>query len=127
MAACKKSDHCTQYRFSERVNVKSDCNIIPESANILADQYYTTPYNSLDDQFTTFKKKNITGKYIPLGLHSNQIFRLLKSGINLLCKKSLLINLTDLSKIIDDKPATSKNITTLKPFRCNPIPDSFRV
>lgn len=73
---------------------------MPESANILTDLYHTTPYYSLDDLLTTHKKINIIGKYILPGLHSNQIFRLLKSEVKLLCKTSLFIKITDLSTTI---------------------------
>ncbi len=116
MATCKNSDHCVQNRFPEKGNVKSGYDIMPESANILTDLFHTTPYYSLYDLLTTHKKINIVGKYILTGLYSNQIFRLLKSGINLLYKKSSLINLNDLSTIIDDKPAAFKGINTSNPI-----------
>ncbi|MEP7145140.1 MAG: Gfo/Idh/MocA family oxidoreductase [Ferruginibacter sp.] len=101
-------------------NVKAVCDIIPDRANILANEYGATPYYSLDDLLSAETGLDVVSICTPNGLHAGHAIKALEAGINVLCEKPLCISVTDGNKMIAAAVKSGKKLFVVKQNRYNP-------
>src|SRR6187402_1012186 len=82
-------------QISKVGNVKAVCDIIPERANILAQQYNATPYYSLEALISGENTIDVVSICTPNGLHAAHAIKALEAGMHVLCEKPLCINVTE--------------------------------
>jgi predicted dehydrogenase len=110
--------HATQ--ISRVGNVKAVCDIIPESANILAKQFNATPYYSLADLLAAEEGIDVMSICTPNGLHAAQTIECLGAGMHVLCEKPLCIDVVDGRAMIKAAEKSGKKLFVVKQNRYNP-------
>lgn len=107
-------------QISKVGNVKAVCDIIPESANILAQQFNATPYYSLEALIDQEHAIDVASICTPNGLHAIHAIKALKAGMHVLCEKPLCINVADGKAMIAAAQDSGKNLFVVKQNRYNP-------
>ncbi|MEO6732435.1 MAG: Gfo/Idh/MocA family oxidoreductase [Ferruginibacter sp.] len=101
-------------------NVKAVCDIIPERANDLADQYSAISYYSLDKLLLSERSLDVISICTPNGLHAEHSIKALDAGINVLCEKPLCINVADGNNMLAAAARYEKKLFVVKQNRYNP-------
>ncbi|MES2890632.1 MAG: Gfo/Idh/MocA family oxidoreductase [Bacteroidota bacterium] len=107
-------------QISKVGNVKAVCDIIPGSANILAQQFDATPYYSIDALLSAEHEIDVVSICTPNGLHATHAIKALKAGMHVLCEKPLCINVADGEAMIAAALENEKNLFVVKQNRYNP-------
>jgi UDP-N-acetyl-2-amino-2-deoxyglucuronate dehydrogenase len=107
-------------QISRLGNVKAVCDIIPERANILADRFDATPYNSLDELLSFEKELDVMSICTPNGLHAQHAIKTLAANIHVLCEKPLCINVNEGEKMLHAAKQSGKKLFVVKQNRYNP-------
>ena len=107
-------------QISRLGNVKAVCDIIPERANILADRFDATPYNSLDELLSFEKELDLMSICTPNGLHAQHAIKTLAANIHVLCEKPLCINVNEGEKMLNAAKQSGKKLFVVKQNRYNP-------
>ena len=126
IAGCGRISQRHAEQISRIGNVKAVCDIIPERANILAEQYKATPYYSLDQLLEAEKDINIISICTPNGLHATQAIQCLQSGLHVLCEKPMCIRYEDGIKMIAAANNASMKLFVVKSTRYNPIVEELK-
>lgn len=107
-------------QISKVGNVKAVCDIIPESANILAQQFNATPYYSLEALLAAEPAIDVISICTPNGLHAAHAIKALEAGMHVLCEKPLCITVADGKAMIAAAQKNEKNLFVVKQNRYNP-------
>ncbi|MCW3093462.1 MAG: Gfo/Idh/MocA family oxidoreductase [Ferruginibacter sp.] len=107
-------------QISRLGNVKAVCDIIPERANTLAQQYGATPYYSLERLLLVEKEIDVVSICTPNGLHATHSIQCLEAGIHVLCEKPLCIHTIDGNAMIEAESKAGKYLFVVKQNRYNP-------
>ncbi len=101
-------------------NVKAVCDIIPERANILAEQYGANPYYSLNELIDKESALDVISICTPNGLHAEHAIESLNAGIHVMCEKPLCINVIDGNNMMAAAAKSGKQLFVVKQNRYNP-------
>lgn len=126
IAGCGRISQRHAEQISRMGNVKAVCDIIPERANILAEQYKATPYYSLDQLLEAEKDIDIISICTPNGLHAIQVIQCLQSGLHVLCEKPMCIHHEDGIKMIAAANSASMKLFVVKSTRYNPVIEELK-
>ena len=126
IAGCGRISQRHAKQISMIGNVKAVCDIIPERANILADQFGATPYYSLEQLLIAEKGLDIISICTPNGLHAAHSIQSLKAGLHVICEKPLCIHSADGINMITTASASSKKLFVVKSTRYNPVIEAVK-
>ncbi len=126
IAGCGRISQRHAEQISSIGNVKAVCDIIPERANILADQFGAVAYYSLEQLLTAEKDIDIISICTPNGLHAAHGIQSLRAGLHVICEKPLCINTADGMKMIKAAEAASKKLFVVKSTRYNPVVEAVK-
>lgn len=96
------------------------CDIIPERASELAQEFGARAYFSLDELLQKEPAVDIMVICTPNGLHAQHSILSLKYGKQVLCEKPLCINSKDAKKMLDTAANAAKQLFVVKQNRYNP-------
>ena len=96
------------------------CDIIPEKARELADEYHTKAYTDLDEMLTSHPEVDVVSICSPNGLHAEHSIKSLKAGFHVLCEKPMAIHASDCAEMIKAAEHASKRLFVVKQNRFNP-------
>ncbi|MEJ7586510.1 MAG: Gfo/Idh/MocA family oxidoreductase [Ferruginibacter sp.] len=102
-------------------NVKAVCDIIPDRANRLANQFGANAYYSLEEMLLAEKETDIISICTPNGLHAVQSIQSLQAGKHVLCEKPMCIRISDGYEMIRVAAAAAKKLFVVKSTRYNPV------
>jgi len=120
IAGCGRISQRHAKQIAKIGNVKAVCDIIPERANILANEYGATAYYSLEELLMNEKNLDVMSICTPNGLHASNSIKALEAGINVLCEKPLCIDVNDGNKMIAAAEKSGKKLFVVKQNRYNP-------
>ena len=120
IAGCGRISQRHAKQIAKIGNVKAVCDIIPERANILAEEYGATAYYSLEELLLNEKNLNVVSICTPNGLHASHSIKALEAGINVLCEKPLCIDVMDGNSMIEAAEKSGKKLFVVKQNRYNP-------
>ncbi len=120
IAGCGRISQRHAKQIAKIGNVKAVCDIIPERANILADEYGATAYCSLESLLLNENNLDVVSICTPNGLHSVHSIKALEAGINVLCEKPLCIDVIDGNNMIAAAKKAGKKLFVVKQNRYNP-------
>lgn len=95
------------------------CDMIPERARALGEQYHCPHFLSLDELV-----KNTDADYVnictPSGLHAEHSVTALEAGFNVLCEKPMALSVVDARRMVDIAHRMDKSLFVVKQNRYNP-------
>jgi len=95
------------------------CDVVKESADILAKQFSAKSYYGIDDLFVNEKNIDIACICTPNWLHANHSIQSLKAGCHVLCEKPMAISSVDGKKMIEAAEEADKKLFIVKSTRYN--------
>ncbi len=110
-------------QFGELVAV---CDIIPDRAEKLAQQYSSKAYSKLEDMLESEKSIDVISICTPNGLHAAHSIKALKSGFHVLCEKPMAIQVHDCVEMIKTAETANKRLFIVKQNRYNPPVEALK-
>jgi UDP-N-acetyl-2-amino-2-deoxyglucuronate dehydrogenase len=95
------------------------CDIIPDKAKQLGDEYRAKYYCSLDEMLTIEKGLNVLVVCTPNGLHPMHTISGLESGLHVICEKPMAIRLSDADEMITAAAKADRELFVIKQNRFN--------
>jgi UDP-N-acetyl-2-amino-2-deoxyglucuronate dehydrogenase len=95
------------------------CDIIPERADPLAEQYQTKAFYTITD-FLAAQSYDVVAVCTPNGLHAQHSILCLQAQAHVLCEKPLATATTDAKTMMDAAAASGKKLFVVKSTRYNP-------
>lgn len=95
------------------------CDIIPERADLLAQQFNARPYYSIEDLLKN-ESPSVVAVCTPNGLHAEHSILALENGSHVLCEKPLSISSKDSEKMISAARTANRKLFVVKSTRYNP-------
>lgn len=120
IAGCGRISQRHAKQIARIGNVKAVCDIIPERAKILADEYGATAYCSLEALLLNEKNLDVVSICTPNGLHASHSIIALEAGFNVLCEKPLCIDVMEGNNMIAAAKKSGKKLFVVKQNRYNP-------
>ena len=96
------------------------CDIIPQKAGEMAEQYNAKAYHSIEELLADEKGLDVVSICTPNGLHAQHSIKVLQAGINVLCEKPLCISSSDGKKMIEAAAKADRKLFVVKQNRYNP-------
>lgn len=96
------------------------CDIVPEKARLLAQEYGANAYNSLEELLENESELDVITICSPNGLHASHTIESLKKGYHVLCEKPMAINVYDCGEMIKAAEKANKRLFIVKQNRFNP-------
>ena len=106
-------------KLSDKIELVSVCDIIPERADEAAQKNCTAPFYSLDDMLKN-SDAEIISICTPSGLHPIQTVEIANSGRHVICEKPMALHLEDAVKSIDACNRANKHLFVVLQNRMNP-------
>jgi predicted dehydrogenase len=110
-------------RHAEHINkvgkLVAVCDIIPEKAKALAEQYGATPFQEVQDLLKT-KELDVVAICSPNGLHAEHSIKSLNAGFHVLCEKPMALTVQDCGEMINAAERANKRLFIVKQNRFNP-------
>ena len=101
-------------------NLVAVCDVLPERANALANQYNTNAYYSIDDFLAGEINIDVLAVCTPNGLHAIHTIQALQKGLNVLCEKPLSLTAIEGRQMISAAKLAEKKLFVVKQNRYNP-------
>ncbi len=112
------------HRHAEHINnigiLAGVCDIKPEAATALANQYGCNAYTNIDDFLKREQDIDVISICTPNGLHAEHAIAAMKAGFHVLCEKPMATNVADAEKMIDISLKTNRRLFVVKQNRFNP-------
>lgn len=96
------------------------CDIVPEKANKLAEQYNAKAYYAIDEMLQQEKGVDVVAVTSPNGLHCEHTIKSLRAGKHVLCEKPMAINVYDCGEMIKEAEKANRRLFIVKQNRFNP-------
>ena len=96
------------------------CDIVPEKANALAQQYGAIAYYDIAELLSKEKSIDIISICSPNGLHATHSIMALKAGFHALCEKPMSISSEDCGRMIQAAEKANRRLFAIKQNRFNP-------
>lgn len=96
------------------------CDIVPEKANKLAEQYNAKAYYTIDDMLKQEKELDVVAVTSPNGLHCEHTIKSLQAGKHVLCEKPMAIRVNDCGEMIKEAEKANRRLFIVKQNRFNP-------
>jgi UDP-N-acetyl-2-amino-2-deoxyglucuronate dehydrogenase len=106
--------------ISKRGILAAVCDVVPEKADALANQYAATPYYSLEEMIRNEKNINVVAICSPNGLHATHSIACLNAGFHVLCEKPMALSTRDCGEMIKIAERMNKRLFAIKQNRFNP-------
>lgn len=100
--------------------LKAVCDIIPEKADKLAQEYGAKAYYDIEELLEKEKDVDLVSIVSPNGLHASHSIKALKAGFHVLCEKPMAINVHDCGEMIKAAEQANKRLFVVKQNRFNP-------
>jgi UDP-N-acetyl-2-amino-2-deoxyglucuronate dehydrogenase len=113
--AQRHAEHCNNY--GELVAV---CDIVPEKADSLANEYKAKAYYNLDDLLRDRVEADVVSICSPNGLHADQAIKSLNAGYHVLCEKPMAISVAECGEMIKTAEKANRRLFAIKQNRFNP-------
>lgn len=103
--------------------LKAVCDIVPERADELANEWNANAYYDIDELLAKEKDIDLIAICSPNGLHAEHSIKSLKAGFHVLCEKPMAINVHDCGEMIKAAFQANKKLLIVKqksfqPSRC---------
>lgn len=95
------------------------CDIIPEKAEQLGEEYGVPYFTSLEDMLA-FGEFNVVAICTPNGLHATHSIKSLSAGFHVICEKPLGISVSECAEMIKCAEVNNKRLFAIKQNRFNP-------
>ncbi|MFL5808110.1 MAG: Gfo/Idh/MocA family protein [Flavisolibacter sp.] len=96
------------------------CDIVPEKAAKLAEQYKARAYTDLDEMLAKEKGVDVVAVTSPNGLHCVHTIKSLRAGKHVLCEKPMAISVHDCGEMIKEAEKANRRLFIVKQNRFNP-------
>lgn len=96
------------------------CDIVPEKANKLAEQYNAKAYYTIEDLLRREKEVDVVAVTSPNGLHCEHTIQSLQAGMHVLCEKPMAIKVNDCGEMIKEAEKANRRLFIVKQNRFNP-------
>lgn len=100
--------------------LKAVCDVDLDKADILAKEYGTSAYPSIEDMLANEKDLDLVAVCSPNGLHAAHSIKVLKNGIHVLCEKPMATSVYDCGEMIKAAESANKRLMIVKQNRFNP-------
>jgi UDP-N-acetyl-2-amino-2-deoxyglucuronate dehydrogenase len=111
-------------RHAEHINNKAQltavCDIIPEKADALAQQYHAKAYYSITDLLKDSNSFDVLSVCSPNGLHAEHSILALNAGVHVLCEKPMALTVSDCGRMIQAAEKNNRRLFAIKQNRYNP-------
>jgi UDP-N-acetyl-2-amino-2-deoxyglucuronate dehydrogenase len=111
-------------RHAEHIHNKGKlvavCDIVPEKANRLAEQYNAKAYYTVEEMLGSEKNMDVISICSPNGLHAKHSILSLNAGFHVLCEKPLALTVQDCGEMIQAAERSNKRLFSIKQNRFNP-------
>lgn len=101
--------------------LKAVCDIVPEKAKALAEQFGIKAYYSIDDLLRGEKEIDVVSVCTPNGYHAEHSIKSLQAGMHVLCEKPLCITSAAAWQMIETEKYSRKKLFVVKSTRFNPL------
>jgi UDP-N-acetyl-2-amino-2-deoxyglucuronate dehydrogenase len=96
------------------------CDIVKEKADILAKEFNSLSYYSVEDMLKEATQMDVVAICSPNGLHASHSISVLRSGYHALCEKPMAITVHDCGEMIQAAERSNKRLFAIKQNRFNP-------
>jgi predicted dehydrogenase len=96
------------------------CDIVPEKAEKLANEFNANAYYSIDDLLTRETDVDVIAITSPNGLHFEHSIKSLRAGKHVLCEKPMAIKVQDCGEMIKEAERANRRLFIVKQNRFNP-------
>jgi UDP-N-acetyl-2-amino-2-deoxyglucuronate dehydrogenase len=111
-------------RHAEHINNKAQltavCDICPEKADALAEQYHAKAYYAVTDLLKDSNSFDVLSVCSPNGLHAVHSIRALNAGVHVLCEKPMALTVSDCGRMIQAAEKNNLRLFAIKQNRYNP-------
>lgn len=111
--------HAEQIKKISEINLIAVCDIQPDKADDLGDEYSAKIYYSVDALLKN-EDLDIVSICSPNGLHAKHSIQCLDAGLNVLCEKPMAISTHDCGEMIKAAEKANKRLFVIKQNRFNP-------
>jgi UDP-N-acetyl-2-amino-2-deoxyglucuronate dehydrogenase len=102
-------------------NLVAVCDIVPQSANNLADKYGTKAFTNLSDLLKDASLAiDVVSICSPNGLHAKHAIECLRAGYHVLCEKPMALSVNDCGQMIQEAEKANRRLFVIKQNRFNP-------
>ncbi|THU41520.1 Gfo/Idh/MocA family oxidoreductase [Niastella caeni] len=110
-------------RHAEHINkvgkLVATCDVIPEKAKALAQQYGAVHFQDVDELLKT-KDLDVVAICSPNGMHAFHSIKALNAGFHVLCEKPMALTVQDCGEMINAAERANKRLFIVKQNRFNP-------
>lgn len=96
------------------------CDIVPEKADKLAEQYNANAYYSIEALLAQENDVDVVAITSPNGLHCEHTIQSLRAGKHVLCEKPMAIKVHDCGEMIKEAEKANRRLFIVKQNRFNP-------
>lgn len=111
--------HAAKLHSTDDVNLVAVCDIIPERAENLANEYGCRSYTALEDMLKD-SEIDFVNICTPSGMHAPHSVECLDSGKNVLCEKPMALSLEDAKAMVECAQKNDQLLYVVKQNRHNP-------
>ena len=111
--------HAEHIKKTSEINLIAVCDIQPDKANDLGDEYSAKIYYSTDALLKN-EDLDIVSICSPNGLHAEHSIQSLNAGLHVLCEKPMAISTHDCGEMIKTAEKANKRLFIIKQNRFNP-------
>lgn len=106
--------------ISNKAQLAAVCDIVPEKADALAQQYHTKAYYSITDLLNNRNEFDVLTVCTPNGLHAEHSILALNAGVHVLCEKPMALTVADCGRMIQAAEKNNRRLFAIKQNRYNP-------